>query len=132
MQKSKFIFIALLIGLLMIVIAVTYFYLNHQEFLAQRHHLLCEILKPGMSKDEVLKILKDAGDFTVSGAESQSPNAEWYVVFTDPNGRDIYGAFNLGFSDNKYESAYIRGMDYWNIICDFSKVTQFPTEIIKP
>ena len=124
MQNRKPLLLATLLGCLIFLFIGTYYYLRRQGNLAQRHYLLCEVLKPGMSKNQVLDILKQSGDVVVNGAESPSPNVEWNVVFTDPKGQEIYGAFEIGFSDYKYESAYIRDMDTWNVICDFSQPTQ--------
>jgi len=57
MQKNH-IFSAVFVGFMIIILCVSYLYVKHQTLLEQRHHLLCEVLKPGMSPDEVLSILK--------------------------------------------------------------------------
>ncbi len=54
MSRKAYFYIAIFLGLLIILLTVGGLYLKHQSFLARRHHLLCEVLKPGMSKDEVL------------------------------------------------------------------------------
>jgi len=120
MQKRNFIFIAVLIGILTIVLAVTFFYLNHQEFLAQRHHLLCESLKPGMSKDEVLSILEQVGEFTKSEEEWGNGLFVVSIDFTNPKVFNRYGYFTIVFEDNKYMRAVVsHGSDNPEIICDF-------------
>jgi hypothetical protein len=132
MQKRKYTFIALLVGLLVVLLAIADLFLKRQEHLAQRYHLLCAVLKPGMSKDEVLNVLKQAGEFTAVGTESPGPVIELHIVFTDPEGKDLYGAFDLGFSDYKYVSAYISGFEYSDVICDFYRPTKSVTETPKP
>jgi hypothetical protein len=117
--------------LLMIFSVIAYFYLDHQRFVIQRHHLLCEILKPDMSKDEVLRILEQAGDITINDALwSNKFGGELFIIFTDPKGRDNYGSFNLYFRDNKYEAAYVRiGSDDSESICDFYQPKSSATPI---
>lgn len=86
-----------------------------------------------MTRDEVLNTLRQADDFVVSGGLSSSPSSELHVVFTDKRGRDLYGAFDLYFSDYKYRAAYVLGFDYIEGICDFSQptaaITDMPTQI---
>jgi hypothetical protein len=73
-----------------------------------------------MSKDEVLGILKQAGDFTMNHAEWPGGNIELGINYTDPKGSILYGAFELGFTDYKYNRAFIRhGSDNSEEICDF-------------
>jgi hypothetical protein len=138
MQKRKYIFIALSLGLVLVFLAAAYFYasyvnyVKYQERFAQRHHLLCEILKPGMSKGEVLNILEQAGEFSAIGAESTWPNHEMHIAFTDPTGRELYGAFELSFFDYKYNGAYIRGFDNYDAICDFSQAVTPAAATPKP
>jgi hypothetical protein len=131
MQKRKYILIALLAGLLAISLAASYLYVKRQEHSAQRYHLLCEVLKPSMSKDEVLTILKQAGEFTAIGTESPGPVIELHIVFTDPKGKNLYGSFDLAFSDYKYVSAYIKGFEYSDVICDFYQPTESVIETPK-
>lgn len=71
-----------------------------------RHHLLCEVLKPGMSESEVITILRQAGDFTMSRGEWGGGYIELGINFTDTNGGIFYGDFVLSFSDYKYDRAY--------------------------
>jgi hypothetical protein len=118
MKKAKYIFIAVLVWLLAISLVGAYIYVKRQERSAQRYHLLCEVLKPGMTKDEVLNALKQAGEFTVIGDEPGSVIA-LHVVFIDPKGRELYGSFDLGFSDYKYVSAYRLNFESVESICDF-------------
>lgn len=132
MHKIKDIFTLISIFLLGIGLLGGVLGLRYAILLNARHHLLCEVLKPGMSKDEVLNTLKQAGEFTVIGAESPGPVIELHIAFTEPIGKDMYGAFDLGFSDYKYVSAYIRGFEYSDVICDFYQPAQLVTEIPKP
>ena len=134
MQKRKYIFITL--GFLVVLLTATYSYLKyreyslkHQELLAARYHLLCEVLKPGMSVDEVLGILHQAGEFTtnLSDRERGEIRSNFNISFTDPKGKDLYGGFDLGFFRGGYEEAYISGFDYYETICDFSQPTQSVT-----
>lgn len=127
MQKRKYI-------LFVIGIVVTVLGLRHIIFLNARHHLLCEVLKPGMSKDEVLSILNQAGEFTMNYGDWPGGLIELGINFTDPKGRVLYGAFDLGFSDYKYERAYISGFERESIdvICDFSQVTRSITATPNP
>lgn len=124
MSKKMYILIATLLGFLVISAVATDLYLKHQAALEARHHLLCEVLKPGMSENEVLSILKHAGTFKVNRADWLGGYIELGINFTDPKGRDLYGAFDLGFYDYKYDRAYIEGFERENteVICDFSQV----------
>jgi len=115
-----------------ISIATTYLYTKRRERLIQRYHLLCEVLKPNMSKDEVLHVLSQAGEFTAIGAESPGPVIELHIVFTDPIGKELYGAFDLGCSDYKYVAAYIRGFESSDVICDFYHQIKTATSTSNP
>jgi hypothetical protein len=132
MPKRKNIFIML--GLLLVLLTATCSYviyqtyheaeLKRQELVAARHHLFCEVLKPGMSMDEVFGILHQTGDFTVSSGVDKSPDAQLHIVFLDSKERDLYGgSFEIGFSNYKYDRAYERGFDTSETICDFSRAT---------
>jgi hypothetical protein len=125
-MPKKYIFIALLTGLLAISLAVAYVYMKRQEQSAHRYHLLCEVLEPGMSEDEVLNVLHQAGEFTMSRSEGTGGSVELGINFTDIKGRDLYGGFELWFKNDKYFRAYISGFDYAETICAFtqSDITQ--------
>jgi hypothetical protein len=125
MAKKSYILIAVLFtfGLVIIVLATVYVLQKHQAFLEQRHHLLCEVLKPGMSKDEVINVLRQSGDFTINPDSLTDVGYTNLLVDTeDPHTDNQYGSFTLGFTDNKYETAFIRhgssGEDT-EVICDF-------------
>ena len=90
--------------------------MKRQEYLAQRNQLLCEDLKSGMSVDEVLGVLHQAGDFTIRRSEWLGGDVELGINFTDPKG---YGAFELRFENNQYIQAYISGFYHFEVICDF-------------
>lgn len=123
MQKGKFFFIALSLALLVTFIAMGYSFTKQRQRLTMhyqaRYHLLCEVLRPGMSKDQVLSTLKQVGEFTVIGRETTGPLFEFRIVFTDPKDKELYGAFDLAFSDYKYIGAYVRKFDSSDVICAF-------------
>lgn len=130
MSKKRYVFALVL---LIILCTISYFHLKRQNFLTQRHHLLCETLKPGMSKDEILATLSQAGSFTVGDTDSPARFVELRINFTDPNGRDKYGAFELLLIDNKYVRAYVQmTSDDSELICDFYETTQSVTGTPKP
>ena len=120
MRKRRNIFIVLLlIALLLVSLRVTYSYQKRQERLAQRYHLLCEVLKPGMPKEEVFAVLRQEGEFVVQGIDMPGPIFDLHIVFTDPHGRETYGAFELGFSNYQYVVAFTRNFDVAETICAF-------------
>jgi hypothetical protein len=85
-----------------------------------------------MSVDEVLETLHKVGEFRVNKGEWSGGYIQLAVSFTDPNDRELYGSFDLGFFDSKYESAYIRGFDFLANICDFSQLPQSATATPNP
>ena len=91
MQKRHFILLA-------IIIIITVLCLRYFIFLNARHHLLCEVLKPGMPESEVLLILKQTGDFTMSRGEWSNGDIVLSISFTDAKIRDRYGFFLLSSS----------------------------------
>ena len=130
-KKNKLIILSL--GFVMILLAVAFFNLKHQMLLVQRHHLLCEVLRPGMSEDEVLAVLKEMGDFTIRKSEWLGGSIELGINFTDLRSKELYGGFDLSFTDYKYLGAYVRkGSDNVEIICDFYQPTQSIPETPKP
>lgn len=132
MHKRQYITIALSLVILSIVLTVAYLHLKRQEHLAARNHLLCEVLKPGMSVDEVLETLKQAGEFTMSRGEPSTGLLILGVNFTDPQGRELYGGFTINFFDRKYRQAYIRNFDYFEDICLFPWSGPSATATSKP
>lgn len=123
MRKMKLIFLVPIIGALLILRMVSFSFLKYQILVAQRHHLLCEVLKPGMSEGEVLEELKQAGTFTKSRAEWSGGLVELGINYTDFKGRELYGGFDLFFIDYKYMRAYLKNFDYMDMICDFYQPT---------
>jgi hypothetical protein len=86
-----------------------------------------------MSESEVLAILEQTGDFSMSKAEWPGGSVKLYIHFTDYSGRILYGTFDLGFSDYKYTRAVVsRGSDNLELICDFYQPAQVATETPKP
>jgi len=124
MWKKVCILIACALVLLIILIPAAYFY-RHQQFLIRRHHLVCEVLKAGMSKSEVFSVLQQVGDFKVDEYEdSQSGFFALDIRFTDPKVLKNYGYFSLVFIDYKYERAVVPfGSGPPEYICEFSQPT---------
>ena len=121
-------YILLAIGIVVVVLSSRYI-----TFLNARHHLLCEVLKPGMSESEVLIVLKQTGDFTVSRGEWSNRDVVLSISFTDAKVKNRYGLFSVVFFDYKYARAVVsHGSDNPEIICDFYQSTQPIAETPKP
>lgn len=119
--------------LLAISIVIAVIGLRYLIFLNARHHLLCEVLKPGMSESEVLVILKQTGDFTMSRGEWDNGDIVLSINFTDAKVRDRYGFFSAVFFDYKYARAVVsHGSNNPEIICDFYQPTQSGAGVPKP
>jgi hypothetical protein len=121
MKKRQYILISISIGLSICIATSGYIYAKRQILLKERHHLLCEVLKPGMSENEVITILKQEGDFIMSRSESGGGGDIGVTVnFIDSKVKDQYGLFSVVFFDNKYMRAVVsRFDDKPEIICDF-------------
>jgi hypothetical protein len=73
-----------------------------------------------MSENEVLTILKETGDFTMSRGGWPNGDVVLSIWFTDVNVRGRYGRFSVVFFDNKYARAVVsHASDKPDIICDF-------------
>jgi hypothetical protein len=119
--------------LLLISVAALYFYLKKERQLAQRHHLVCEVLKPGMSKDEVLNTLRQVGYFTTSEGDWGNGNFVVGVNFTDQKIHEQYGNFEVAFENYKYFRAVVPfGSDNPEIICDFYNLLESTTATPSP
>ena len=127
MSKKGYILSALILGCLVIAGLGLNAYLKRKERLAQRYHLYCEVLKPGMTEEEVWKVLGQTGQFVKNGGLGD-PNDTWGVVFLDAKLNDIYGGVSLYFQDYKYDMAIIRGFEWVEVICDFSQPTNSNTK----
>jgi hypothetical protein len=125
MSKKLYIFIPLILVCLVITTTGIYFYLKKQNQLVQRHHLVCEVLKPGMSKEEVINTLKQVGDFEINKSNDGNGTFALYVNFSNHRIRDQYGAFTLVFLYGKYERALEWGGESPNVICELYQPT-FP------
>ncbi len=133
MQKRKYmlyILLAVLVGL--ILLSVPY-----ESFLNARHHLLCEELKFGMSVDDVLGVLHQNGEFTVTKAEYSGGDITLKIGFTNLASQILYGDFNLDFVKYKYVSAYRGGGDddlgpLYESICSIDLITPSGTELPYP
>lgn len=127
MPKKKYLFIAVIVIIVCVLLVTSSIdlksiyqaYVQEQQRSAPRHHLLCEELRPGMSRDEVLNILRQAGTFTARGTDTLGPDFELNILYTDHKGNDIYGGFDLEFHDYIYYAAVIRGFDTYQDICVF-------------
>jgi hypothetical protein len=86
-----------------------------------------------MSESEVLIILKQAGDFTMSRGEWGGGIIDLQINFTDAKVRDRYGRFSVVFFDYKYVRAVVsHASDKPEIICDFYQPPQQDLEIPIP
>lgn len=113
MQKRQYILLA--ISIVMAVLGLKY-----RLFLNARHHLLCEVLKPGMSESEVLIMLNQTGDFTMSRGEWGGGYIALDINFTDAKIRSRYGYFSVVFFDYKFVRAVVpHASDNPENICDF-------------
>ena len=128
LKARKYLFIALSIGLLLVLLVGTLSYVKYQEHRAARYHLLCEVLKPGMTEREVLGILYQAGKFTLRRSDWMGGDVELGISFIDPKGKELYGIFDLRFFGGQYAQAYIESFEQenTNIICDFAQVIKSP------
>ena len=105
MQKREYtlyILLAVLVGLIL---------LSAINVINARHHLLCEELKFGMSVDDVLGVLHQNGEFTVTKAEYSGGGIILKIGFTNLASQILYGAFILDFVKYKYVSAHTGGED---------------------
>ena len=133
MHKRLYKYLAIIVALLIILLAATYLRAEKQERLAARYHLLCEVLKPGMSEDQVLDVLYQQGEFTFNrGDWGQGSIVELGINFTDPKGKSLYSAFDLRFYNNRYDAAFIRGFESIDVICDFHNQINIPTAVSNP
>jgi len=115
MQKRQYVLLAIII-----VMALLGF--RYLMFLDARHHLLCEVLKPGMSEDEVIRVLNQVGEFTMNRGEWNGGSIDLGISFTNANVRNKYGRFSIVFFDYKYARAVVsHGSDNPEYICDFYK-----------
>jgi hypothetical protein len=128
MSRKVYVLVPVLLICLVILLPTVYFYLKHQVLVNQRHHLLCEVLKPDMAKDQVLSVLKQEGNFTVNEVDWPSEFFALDINFTDPALLAKYGHFSVVFIDYKYKRAVVpHGSDNPEIVCNFYGPTELPT-----
>ena len=129
MQKRNYILLAVLVGLILLSV-------RYAIFLNARHHLLCEELKFGMSVDDVLGVLHQNGEFTVTKAEYSGGSIRLNIGFTNLASQTLYGAFNLDFFKYKYVSASTGGEDElgpsYESICSIDWIISSGTAIPAP
>lgn len=134
--KNPFILPALLLSLLIILLTVACFlvipsfikdYITYQERETAHYHLFCEVVRPGMLKDEVFRILEQAGEFQVKTVYMQYDETPTVleVVFTDPKGKQLVGYLFL--FDDRYDSANKLGFGTYETVCNSSQPTQLAT-----
>ena len=72
--------------------------------------LLCEEIKLGMSKDQVINILEQKGKIRINGNYDE-PNLSLGIVYIDSPLNEYYGSFDIVISDYKYVGSYISYFD---------------------
>ena len=72
--------------------------------------LLCEEIKLGMSKDQVINILEQKGKIRINGNYDE-PNLNLGIVYVDSPLNEYYGSFDIVISDYKYVGSYISYFD---------------------
>jgi hypothetical protein len=76
----------IMVVVISVLMVLTWCHAEKQRRLTARHHLLCEVLQPGMPKDMVLDILKQVGEVRDLDYESQGP--EMQIDFVDEKIRE--------------------------------------------
>src|SRR5688572_24644616 len=113
-SNKKFILTSLLIGcsliLLFFVIILTFVFIPfYREYSANQiaiaeqkanlRTLLCEEIKLGMIKEQVLSILEQKGQMSISASNNNMPDSSLDIVYFDPILNEKYGRFKLIFRD---------------------------------
>jgi len=135
MRKIKDVFTLISIFLLGIGLIGAVLGLRYAILLNARHHLLCEVLQPGISESEVLAILEQFGKFRMNRGEWGGGYIDLGITFTDIKGRILYGSFNVHFHDYEYRGAYQRfGFEPASdiTICYFPKIAEPDVETPSP
>jgi hypothetical protein len=139
-RKISFVLIVLTACVAFIAILIYWLIQPGLKIMAQKtpdHQLLCEVLKPEMSEEEVLSALQQVGDFTIINRWDwgNEYRIQLRIHFTDPELDDKYGVFYILFLDNKYMRAgktYLGGDDEsgdpTDILCDFYQEPVFITD----
>ena len=142
-KKLYAILIVLAIGIVTIVYFIYWlnqpgpYELKKRAQMTPDHQLLCEVLKPGMSEEEVLSALQQVGDFTIINRWDwgNEYRIELRIHFTDSELDDKYGLFYILFLDNKYMRAGKTDLagddesgDPSDILCDFYQEPVFITD----
>lgn len=79
--------------------------------------LLCEEIKLGMIKDQVISILEQKGEIRING-NYDGPDLNLDFVYTDPALNKYYGRFNMVISNYKYISSSMPiGFEEYEMIC---------------
>ncbi|SRR5258706_1611901 len=111
-------------AILIVTIAAFFLYLSSSK--SQReHHIFCETLMPGMSRDDVLISLKSFGDIDNSTAPAFGDGYDEIAIrYTDSQ---VVGSktYILSFQDGKYSGASVipsfweaEGIGTVNAVCD--------------
>jgi hypothetical protein len=86
-----------------------------------------------MSEDEVISVLNQVGEFTMSRGEWGGGSIDLGINFTNANVRNKYGFFSIVFFDYKYARAVVsHGSNNPEYICDFYKPSKSSTMTPKP
>ena len=98
-------------------------YSANQARLAERldrlQLLLCEEIKLGMTKEQVIIILEEKGEMSING-NYEGPNLNLDFVYLDQTLNEYYGRFYIIISDYKYVSSLMPvGFEKHEIICSF-------------
>jgi outer membrane protein assembly factor BamE (lipoprotein component of BamABCDE complex) len=117
MRKLFIVFISIL------AVIGTSFFLYHSKTIANRqNHIFCDLLKPGMSKEDVLDILGKFGDIEYDISTFGDDTIEIYMKYVDPS---IVGqkTFILTFDNGNYRYAGVirgfwKGIDNTDAVCD--------------
>jgi hypothetical protein len=81
------------------------------------HALLCEEIKLGMTKEQVVSILEKKGKLEMDGFFNQ-PSFDLHVNYTDPTLFELYGNFTIVISNNMYVESFVNsGFESYQTIC---------------
>jgi len=88
-----------------------------EKRLGNLHTLLCEEIKLGMTKEQVVSILEKKGKLKMDGFFNQ-PSFDLHVNYTDPALSELYGNFTIVISNDTYVESFVNsGFETYEIIC---------------
>jgi hypothetical protein len=114
MTKNK-----LIVGVILLIIALLLVYWFRQSQIAERrHHIFCEVLIPGASKEAAIATLKELGDIEYSES-SQGEDRIFLALKYKDGGIAGNNGIVLMFEDQKYVSAFMMvGLDKRVFFCE--------------